>query len=95
MTYDDIYDKAEELCAEIMQDTVPVSANDVGLDRRCQTLLIGDGFVASMFPKALDYYGGFDYIEEGIINIGNMKVYLADHRRVQDVLDRFENLTEE
>ena len=78
-----------------METTEPVSACNVGLDRRCQTLLIGDGFVASMFPKALDYYGGFEYIEEGIITIGNMKIYSADNRRVQEVLDRFEALTKE
>lgn len=94
MTYDDIYDETEELAARIMATTELVSAENVGLDRRCQTLLIGDGFVASMFPKALDYFGGFEYIDEGIINIGNMKVYSADNRRVQEVLDRFENIEE-
>jgi len=95
MTFDDIYDKAEELCAEIMERTEPVSASNVGLDRRCLTLLIGDGFVATMFPRMLDYYGGFEYIEEGVIQIGIMKVYSADNRRVQDILDRFEVFTEE
>lgn len=94
MTFDDIYNEAEELAARIMATTTPVSACNVGLDRRCQTLLIGDGFVASAFPKQLDYYGGFEYIEEGVISIGNMKIYSADNQRVQDVLDRFSNLEE-
>ena len=94
MTYDDIYDETEALCAKIMETTTPVSATNVGLDRRCQTLLIGDGFVASTFPKALDYYGGFEYIEEGVISIGIMKVYDARNQGVQDVLDRFSNLEE-
>lgn len=93
MTFDDIYDETEALAARIMATTTPVSAMNVGLDRRCQTLLIGDGFVASAFPKALDYYGGFEYIEEGIITIGIMKVYDASNKRVQDVLDRYKEIT--
>jgi hypothetical protein len=78
----------EELRERIVETTTPVEPQDVGLDDRCGPILIGNDFIASLMPRMLDYYGGFEYVTEGVMTIGEMKVYPADgNDRVQRVLD--------
>jgi len=91
MTYDEIYDLVEELREQIVFSTTPVQPQDVGLDPRCGAVLIGDDFLATLMPRLLDYYGGFEYVKEGVMAIGEMKVYYAHagDDRVQRVLDCF------
>ena len=89
MTYDDIYAAVEELRERIVSSTEPVEPQTVGLDRRCGPVLIGPDFVATCMPKQLDYYGGFEYVTEGVMTIGEMKIYFAEgNTRVQDILDQ-------
>lgn len=87
MTYDKIYDLVEELREQIVSSTTPVEPQDVGLDTRCGVLLCGDDFVATLSPRMLDYYGGFEYVKAGVMTIGGMKVYYNADSRVQRVLD--------
>lgn len=88
MTYDDIYEAVEELRERIVSSTTPYEPQDVGLDSRCGPVLVGDDFVATCMPSRLDYYGGFEYVKEGVMTIGEMKVYFAEgNDRVQRILD--------
>jgi hypothetical protein len=88
MTYDEIYEKVEALHEAIVSSTTPVEPQEIGLDSRCGPILCGSDFVASLMPGQLDYYGGFEYVKEGVITIGEMKIYLAEgNDRVQRVLD--------
>ena len=92
MTYDDIYEAVEELRERIVSSTEPVEPQTVGLDRRCGPVLVGEDFVATCMPKQLDYYGGFEYVTEGVMAIGEMKVYFAEgNDRVQTILDQLSN----
>lgn len=88
MNYEEIYDAVEALREAIVASTTPVEPQDIGLDDRCGAILCGDDFIASLMPRMLDHYGGFEYIKEGMVTIGEMKIYFAKgNARVQWVLD--------
>jgi hypothetical protein len=88
MTYDEIYDAVEALREQIVSSTTPVQPQDVGLNPRCGPVLIGNDFVATLMPRLLDYYGGFEYVTEGVMTIGEMKIYFAEgNDRVQRILN--------
>lgn len=90
MTYNEIYERVKALREQIVSSTTPVEPEDVGLDDRCGPILVGEDFIATLFPRQLDYYGGFEYVilNTGAITIGTMKVYFAEgNDRVQRVLD--------
>lgn len=70
-----------------------VSASEIGLDVRCGVVWIDfeNGEIISKNPKALDYYGGFEYIDsDAIEEVGKYKIYMSDYDdRVQDAIDYY------
>jgi hypothetical protein len=91
MDYYTLADRLEELVEEIVNDTTPVPAEKLGLDSRCGPILIGNGFIASMMPRQLDYFGGFEYVDAEYRRvIGGLVVYSDEHDRVQNVLEAYE-----
>lgn len=86
----EINSRVEELIENEFQEVTP---EEVGLDTRAAyRLFINEEFIAVSKGnrRNLDYYGGFEYVdEEHITVIGDMVFYSADDERVQDHLDEF------
>ena len=82
--------KVEELIDEEFRE---VTAKEVGLDPRAgYRLFINEDYIAVSKGnrRTLDYYGGFEYVdEEHVTVIGDMVFYSSDDERVQDHLNEF------
>ncbi len=76
----------------IEQNTKRVNAENLKLDYRCGTILVGESFVAVPMngesQRILEYYGGFEYVdEEDVRYLGNYKIYLNSSNRVASHLE--------
>ena len=82
--------KVEGLIDEEFREVTP---KEIGLDSRAgYRLFINEDYIAVSKGnrRTLDYYGGFEYVdEEHITVLGDMVFYSADDERVQDHLDEF------
>lgn len=80
----------EQLIDEEFREVTP---KEVGLDPRAgYRLFINEDYIAVSKGnrRTLDYYGGFEYVdEEHVTVLGDMVFYSADDERVQDHLDEF------
>ena len=70
-----------------------VKSSEVGLDNRsAYQLFINEDHIAvrKSDRRSLDYYGGFEYVdEENVTVLGDYVFYSADDERVQGHLDEF------
>lgn len=86
----EINEKVEVLIDEEFRLVKPT---DVGLDSRAgYTLFINEDYIAvsKSNRRSLDYYGGFEYVdEEHVTVLGDYVFYSADDERVQGHLDEF------
>ena len=91
MDYQTLTERLEELVEEIVNGTTSVPAEKLGLDSRCGPILIGNGFIASMTPNLLDYFGGFEYIEREYRHmINGLAIYSDESDRVLNALETYE-----
>ena len=86
----EINKKVETIIDEEFREVTP---KEVGLDPRAgYNIFINEDYIAVSKGnrRTLDYYGGFEYVdEEHITVLGDMVFYSADDERVQDHLDEF------
>ena len=86
----EINDKVDQLIDEEFRSVKP---EEVGLDTRsAYQLFINEDFIAvrKSGRRTLDYYGGFEYVdEEHVTVLGEYVFYSADDERIQDHLDEF------
>ena len=86
----EINSKVEGLIDEEFREVTP---KEVGLDSRAgYRLFINEDYIAvgRGNRRTLDYYGGFEYVdEEHVTVLGDMVFYSADDERVQGHLDEF------
>lgn len=86
----EINSKVEGLIEEEFREVTP---KDVGLDTRAgYRLFINEDFIAVSKGnrRTLDYYGGFEYVDEEYVTVlGDYVFYSADDERVQNHLDEF------
>ena len=86
----EINSKVEGLIDEEFQEVTP---KEVGLDPRAgYRFFINEDYIAVSRGnrRSLDYYGGFEYVdEEHITVLGDMVFYSSDDERVQGHLDEF------
>ena len=82
--------KVEGLIDEEFREVTP---KEIGLDTRAgYRLFINEDYIAVSRGnrRSLDYYGGFEYVdEEHITVLGDMVFYSSDDERVQDHLNEF------
>jgi len=82
--------KVEGLIDEEFREVTP---KEVGLDSRAgYRLFINEDFIAVSRGnrRTLDYYGGFEYVdEEHVTVLGDMVFYSSEDERVQGHLDEF------
>ena len=85
-----INQKVEAIINEELREVTP---QELGLDPRAgYHLFINEEYIAvgNGRLESLNYYGGFDYVdEEHVTVLGDMVFYSADDERVQDHLDEF------
>ena len=93
MLYDlmnEINTKVDRLINDEFREVAP---QELGLDPRAgYHLFINEEYIAvgNGNRRSLDYYGGFEYVdEEHVTVLGDMVFYSADDERVQDHLDEF------
>ena len=86
----EINGKVEELIDEEFRLVKP---EDIGLESRAgYNLFINEDYIAvsKSNRRSLDYYGGFEYVdEEHVTVLGDYVFYSADDERVQGHLDEF------
>ena len=94
----DIMSIIEEALSSIEQevDSLPhVNASKIGLDVRAGMVWVdteAELIIASGSNiRSLEYYGGFEYVDgEYTTEIGRFKIYSAEHDRVRDAIDHYE-----
>ena len=86
----EINSKVEGLIDEEFREVTP---KEVGLDSRAgYRLFINEDYIAVSRGnrRTLDYYGGFEYVdEEHVTVLGDMVFYSSEDERVQGHLDEF------
>jgi hypothetical protein len=93
-------DNAFEAIEAAVADLPRVSAAKIGLDPRAGYVYVDledEAIVAESHNiRSLDYYGGFEYVDEDAVStIGNYKIYSADSERVAGALEYFEEHNED
>ena len=103
MNLNTMYHATNRLIAEITEKCRPVAAEQLGLDARCYDLMLlcdEDGTpeaivaVGSSAKRMLEYYGGFEYIDQNTvtrIESGDecITIYPAYDERVTTALDYY------
>ena len=86
----EINSKVEGLIDEEFREVTP---KEIGLDTRAAyRLFINEDYIAVSKGnrRNLDYYGGFEYVdEEHVTVLGDMVFYSSEDERVQGHLDEF------
>ena len=96
----ELQEQIEKLVDQYFEDASAqrVSAEDVGLDLRAGYLFVSteEGWIASRNTRTLEYYGGFEYIGEDYkVTVGEITFYSADHSRVADAIEYYNDLQEQ
>ncbi len=91
MDYGDIMERAEALAEEAIQTGTRHLANSLGLDGRCGMLVVGETWIATDNARTLDYYGGFEYIDDSYkTRLGSWTFYARDDGRVDSAITALE-----
>lgn len=91
--FDSIYDMVdavnEVVRRNVLDNMEQVSADELGLDRRCGRVWVCEDFIAvEGGSQSLDYYGGFEYVDRDCVTVmGDYKFYSAEDDRVRDAID--------
>jgi hypothetical protein len=94
MYFEDVLDQVNQLAEQYIKTLEYVRADQCGLDYRAGYVYVGreaDDVVAveSTGRRALEYYGGFEYVvSECVTTIGNYTFYRGSER-VTDCVDAF------
>lgn len=89
----DLLDSVEEKTRRFVNDNMDlVPASDLGLDLRCGRLFVNeDGIAVSKdSDRALQYYGGFEYVDKDYRNeLGGFVFYTVDDDRVREHVEQY------
>ena len=101
MEFGDLFYDVNEMVRKFLDGKLEVSADEVGLDRRCGFITIGDDFIAKRKGSdgSLQYYGGFEYVDKEMRHeIGEWVFYTTEgwgsDCRVSEVIERFQEMGE-
>lgn len=94
----ELLQEVDQLVSSYLCNLTEVLPEDVGLDRRAAyRLYVGEGVLAvhRSSDSTLQYYGGFEYVKrEYRFEVGEWVFYSADDRRVEQCLERWEELVD-
>ena len=93
--YEFINDLADQVREMVETDMHAVKGDDLGLDRRAgYTLFVTEDCIAveTRNRGSLDYYGGFEYVDQDCVNVvGDYVFYDRYDERVADHITFWEN----
>lgn len=97
MSIQELFEEFEIQLDEAIMKLPKVSAEQVGLDKRCGKLRIDVDYSAVIvhesYQRTLNYYGGFEYIDsEYVTKVGEYIIY-REHDRVMECIEHFQQLT--
>ena len=78
----------------VNNDMMRVCASELGLDERCGYVYVNDDciIVEQCFAQRLDYYGGFEYVDNDFkLRIGDFVVYMNEDNRVLEAIAHWED----
>lgn len=79
MDFKELMDGAQALADEAIATGTQHPAETLGLDRRCGSLWVSEEWIATEQPRMLNYYGGFEYIEDRYVTtLGSWTFYSAE-----------------
>lgn len=89
----DLLDSVEEKTRRFVNDNMDlVPASDLGLDLRCGRLFVNEDGIAvdKDSDRALQYYGGFEYVDKDYRNeLGGFVFYTVDDDRVREHVEQY------
>ena len=89
----DMMDAVNEVVERNVRQMTVVNADQLGLDIRAGSRLYVDEnyiVVAVGSSRALDYYGGFEYVDSACVQvIGDFKFYSFEDERVQGHIEHY------
>lgn len=88
----DLIEDVVDLTRDFRSRMERVSADKIGLDPRAGMVYVGEDCIAvdSNYVRALEYYGGFEYVEKCFrITVGDMTFYTDEDSRVSRCLERY------
>ena len=91
----EIVDQATKDFKEALMELPKVNARELGIDERAGRVWIDvdNGLIiaGSGFVRTLDYYGGFEYVDdESVTEFAGYKIYHDSSERVMEALDAYE-----
>ena len=93
----DLIDSVSELTDTFVGKMVKVNPEQLGLDNRCGSLFITPDCIGTYKDRdrALRYYGGFEYINDGNRHeMGDYVFYSREATRVDEALEYYLNFME-
>lgn len=97
MDLNDVFNEMNTLSDKIIENSMAVTAEQLGLDPRCYGPLFVMNDKSCVIAKgrssrcALDYYGGFEYVSNDcIFVVGRLTIYTNLDNRVSDALDHLD-----
>ena len=93
----DLIDSVSELTDTFVGNMVKVNPEQLGLDNRCGSLFITPDCIGTYKDRdrALRYYGGFEYINDGNRHeMGDYVFYSREATRVDEALEYYLNFME-
>ena len=93
----ELIDNVTELTENFVGNMVKVNPEQLGLDNRCGSLFITPDCIGTYKERdrALRYYGGFEYINEGNRHeMGDYVFYSREATRVDEALEYYLNFME-
>ena len=93
----ELIDNVTELTENFVGNMVKVNPEQLGLDNRCGSLFITPDCIGTYKDRdrALRYYGGFEYINDGNRHeMGDYVFYSREATRVDEALEYYLNFME-
>jgi len=93
----ELIDNISELTDNFIGNAVKVNPEQLGLDNRCGSLFITPDCIGTYKERdrALRYYGGFEYINDGNRHeMGDYVFYSREATRVDEALEYYLNFME-
>lgn len=96
--FTDFSNRIEKELQDLLETCVKVTGDQINLDKRVGSVWLAEDaiIVNSANRNAINYYGGFEYIDpEYVQTIGDYTIYSSNEDRVRGCLDYFNGVDEE
>ena len=86
------WDSLAFLGQDVVEGLKSCTARQLGLDERSGDFYVGDGFIVATNPRRADYYGGLEYVDQGLtVGLGQYKAYSQEDPRIAQAINYLED----